>query len=107
MILLGLRYALRERARFTLTGIGVACSVVLSCFLAGVYRGGVRGSMSFVEDAEAVVTLLKHLTRDPGVTVLVVSHDARVARRADLRIVLSDGKIARTFAEEETPCGVK
>lgn len=53
MILLGLRYALRERTRFTLTGIGVACSVLLSCFLAGVYRGGVRGSMSFVEDAEA------------------------------------------------------
>lgn len=58
------------------------------------------------EAAEEVVTLLKHLTRDPGVTVLVVSHDARVARRADLRIVLSDGKIARTSAEEETPCSV-
>jgi putative ABC transport system permease protein len=53
MILLGLRYALRERTRFALTGIGVACSVVLSSFLAGIYQGGVRGSMSFVEDADA------------------------------------------------------
>ena len=53
MILLGFRYAFRERTRFILTGLGVACAVILSAFLAGIYRGGVRGSMSYVEDAEA------------------------------------------------------
>jgi len=49
VILLGLKYALRERTRFALTAGGVACAVVLTVFLAGVYRGAMRGSLSYIE----------------------------------------------------------
>jgi putative ABC transport system ATP-binding protein len=56
------------------------------------------------EAAEEIITVLRDLTRSSGATVLVVSHDPRVARRADIRIRLIDGKVARAIAEEETPC---
>lgn len=55
MIRVGLRYALRERTRFALTAGGVACAVVLTVFLAGVYRGAVRGSLSYIERSGADV----------------------------------------------------
>ncbi len=55
MIDLGLRYALRERTRFALTGGGLACAVVLTVFLAGVYRGAVHGSLDYIEQADADV----------------------------------------------------
>ncbi|HVP40173.1 MAG TPA: ABC transporter permease [Candidatus Saccharimonadales bacterium] len=55
MILLGLRYALRERTRSALTAAGVACAVVLTVFLGGVYRGALRGSLGYVERAGADV----------------------------------------------------
>lgn len=53
MILLGLKYALRERTRFALTAGGVACAVVLTVFLVGVYRGAMRGSLSYIERTDA------------------------------------------------------
>jgi putative ABC transport system permease protein len=55
MIDVGFRYALRERARFLLTAGGLACAVVLTVFLAGVYRGAVHGSVSYIENADATV----------------------------------------------------
>ncbi len=55
MISVGFRYALRERTRFALTASGLACAVVLTVFLAGVYRGAVHGSLSYIEHADADV----------------------------------------------------
>jgi hypothetical protein len=55
MIGVGFRYALRERTRFALTAGGLACAVVLTVFLAGVYRGAVHGSLSYIERADADV----------------------------------------------------
>jgi putative ABC transport system permease protein len=55
MIFLGFRYALRESVRFALTAGGLACAVVLSVFLVGVYRGAVRGSLRYVEGVDAEV----------------------------------------------------
>jgi putative ABC transport system permease protein len=52
---LGFRYALRDPMRFALTAGGLACAVVLTVFLAGVYRGAVRGSLSYVEDVDAQI----------------------------------------------------
>jgi putative ABC transport system permease protein len=55
MILLGFRYALRERTRFALTAAGVAAAVLLTVFLVGVYRGATRGSLSYIEGTGADV----------------------------------------------------
>lgn len=55
MVTLGFQYAFRERMRFALTAAGVASAVVLTVFLAGVYQGATRGSLSYVEHAEAQV----------------------------------------------------
>jgi putative ABC transport system permease protein len=55
MLTLGFQYAIREKMRFALTAAGVASAVVLTVFLAGVYRGAVRGSLSYVEQADAQV----------------------------------------------------
>ncbi len=55
MLLLGFRYALREPTRLLLTAAGVACAVVLTVFLAGVYRGATRGSLAYIEQADAQV----------------------------------------------------
>jgi putative ABC transport system permease protein len=52
---LGYRYAMRDPLRFALTAGGLACAVVLTVFLAGVYRGAVRGSLSYVEDVDAQI----------------------------------------------------
>ncbi len=55
MIALGVRYALREPMRFALTAAGLACAVVLTVFLASVYRGAVQGSLRYIEDVEAEI----------------------------------------------------
>lgn len=55
MIFLGFRYALRESVRFALTAGGLACAVVLTVFLVGVYRGAVQGSLRYIEDVDAQV----------------------------------------------------
>lgn len=55
MILLGFRYALRQPTRLLLTAAGIACAVVLTVFLAGVYRGATRGSLDYIERCDAEV----------------------------------------------------
>jgi putative ABC transport system permease protein len=55
MIFLGFRYALRESMRFALTAGGLACAVVLTVFLVGVYRGAVQGSLRYIEGVDAQV----------------------------------------------------
>jgi putative ABC transport system permease protein len=57
---LGLRYALRQRTRFALTAGGVACALVLSVFVIGVYRGASRGSLSYLEQTGADVWVGGH-----------------------------------------------
>jgi ABC-type antimicrobial peptide transport system permease subunit len=53
VIRLGWHYGTRERTRFLLTAGGVAGAVVLSVFLAGVYRSAVSGSIDYIEAADA------------------------------------------------------
>ncbi len=43
---------------------------------------------------ELVMNLLTAAAREPGTTVIVVAHDARVAAYADREIVVSDGKVS-------------
>jgi predicted ABC-type transport system involved in lysophospholipase L1 biosynthesis ATPase subunit len=40
---------------------------------------------------------------DEGLTLVVVTHDPNVARRADRVIVMVDGKIARRLQGREVP----
>ncbi|GAA3686593.1 ABC transporter ATP-binding protein [Nocardioides ginsengisoli] len=44
-------------------------------------------------NGDAVLDLLLELVAERGATLLVVTHDERVARRCDRRIVMSDGRI--------------
>lgn len=53
MIGLGVRYALREPLRFALTAGGLACAVILTVFLVGVYRGAVHGSLDYIAHVDA------------------------------------------------------
>jgi len=55
MTWIGFHFALREPVRFGLTAFGLACAVVLTVFLAGVYQGVVHGSLSYIADADADV----------------------------------------------------
>jgi hypothetical protein len=55
MIWIGFRFAVREPTRLALSAGGIACAVVLTVFLAGVYRGSVRGSLSYIAEADADV----------------------------------------------------
>ena len=43
---------------------------------------------------EKVLDLLTGLAREQGVTVVLVTHDARVAAYADRQIVVRDGRVA-------------
>ncbi len=45
-------------------------------------------------NGEKVMTLLTDAARDQGATVLLVTHEPRVAAYADREIVLRDGKVA-------------
>jgi putative ABC transport system ATP-binding protein len=47
-----------------------------------------------------VLDLLDRLNAQ-GLTLIVVTHDPAVARRADRALVLTDGRIARRFSKEE------
>ncbi len=51
------------------------------------------GSLDSVS-GELVMNLLTAAARERGTTVIVVTHDARVAAYADREIVVSDGKIS-------------
>src|SRR5437763_17196290 len=54
--------------------------------------------------AEEVVGLLGSLCKDKGVTVILVTHDENVARRARRRIAMADGHLeASAFAKRERP----
>jgi len=52
-----------------------------------------------------VLDLLDHLHAG-GLTVLVVTHDPHVARRADRTVILSDGAIVRRASREELPAAL-
>ena len=43
---------------------------------------------------EKVLDLLTGLAREQGVTVVLVTHDARVAAYADRQVVVRDGRVA-------------
>ncbi|MCP4935278.1 MAG: ATP-binding cassette domain-containing protein, partial [bacterium] len=51
---------------------------------------------------EEVMSLLKNLNRDQGITLIVVTHDEEVAAYADRIVKLRDGKIAE-IVESATP----
>jgi putative ABC transport system permease protein len=55
MLFLGFRYVIREPMRLGLTAAGVALAVLLTVFLAGVYRGALSGSLRYIEEADADV----------------------------------------------------
>jgi len=52
------------------------------------------------KSGNVVLDLLDRLN-DQGLTLLVVTHDPRVARRADRTVILADGRIVRRAAAEE------
>jgi putative ABC transport system ATP-binding protein len=45
------------------------------------------------ETSEKIVALLKKLNSEEGVTLLVVTHDQKVAKHADKMVIIEDGKI--------------
>jgi putative ABC transport system ATP-binding protein len=47
------------------------------------------------ETSEKIVALLKKLNSEEGVTLLVVTHDQKVAKHADRRVTIEDGKIVK------------
>ena len=48
-----------------------------------------------------ILDLLDRMNHDDGITLVVVTHDPSVARRADRVIVLVDGRVARRLAGSE------
>lgn len=50
------------------------------------------GSLDSISGAEVMATL-RHLNRTQGTTIIVVTHDPKVARATDRRITLHDGRI--------------
>ena len=53
------------------------------------------------ENGGAVMRLLSDLQRDLGVTVIVATHDADVARFARRRIQMRDGRISAQMTNDE------
>ena len=49
-----------------------------------------------------VLSLLKLVSRENGITLIMVTHDLAVAEQADRIITLSDGKIIRDTRSRET-----
>ena len=47
---------------------------------------------------EQVMELLVGAVRDQGTTVVLVTHDARVAAYADREVIVRDGRVATTVA---------
>ncbi|KQX08183.1 MULTISPECIES: ABC transporter ATP-binding protein [unclassified Leifsonia] len=45
------------------------------------------------ETGESIMALLESLVRDQGMTAIVATHDLRIRERADLVLVLADGKL--------------
>ena len=48
---------------------------------------------------EKVMDLLTGLAREQGVTVVLVTHDARVAAYADRQVMVRDGRVAALILE--------
>src|SRR5690348_6985179 len=55
------------------------------------------------ENALAVVTLLRRLTRELGLTVLLVTHDAAIAAIADRTLAIRDGRTSTETVRREAP----
>ena len=51
------------------------------------------GSLDSVS-GELVMSLLTAIARDQGTTVILVTHDARVAAYADREVIVRDGKVS-------------
>ena len=51
---------------------------------------------------ENVMNLLVGLAREDGTTVVLVTHDARVAANADREVMVRDGKVTNPFSTEVT-----
>ena len=56
-----------------------------------------------MKNSEEVLALFQKLQRQIGQTVVMVTHDLDIARRADRIICLEDGKIV-SDTEEENEC---
>ena len=57
---------------------------------------------------EKVMDLLTGLAREQGATVVLVTHDARVAAYADRQVMVRDGKVAAlTLASSATDGGLR
>jgi len=57
---------------------------------------------------EKVMNLLTGLAREQGATVVLVTHDARVAAYADRQVMVRDGKVtALTLAPSATDGGLR
>ena len=57
------------------------------------------------ENSERVVDLLQRLTREQGITLIMVTHDDEIAGRADRVLRLSDGRIVEDNGKEGAACG--
>ena len=57
------------------------------------------------ENSKRVVELLQRLTREQGITLIMVTHDDEIAGRADRVLRLSDGLIVEDSGKEGAACG--
>jgi ABC-type antimicrobial peptide transport system permease subunit len=101
VITLGFKYALRERQRFALTSGGVTCAVILTVFLVGVYRGAVRGSLSYLEQTDAAVWVGRQGTWNlmrcsgllPGAAVRIATARPEVTRAEAILVALLPAEV--------------
>jgi putative ABC transport system ATP-binding protein len=79
----------------------VAVARALAIRPAALYADEPTGSLDSLA-GEKVMNLLTDLAREEGVTVVLVTHDARVAAYADRQVIVRDGKVsALTLAPAE------
>jgi len=102
-----LRNLFRRRGRTFLTlfgiAIGVAAVVALGAMAnhpALLLADKPTGNLDSQSGAE-VVSLMRELNRDLGTTVIIVTHDPSVARRADRILLMRDGRIVKEMTNEE------
>jgi len=50
------------------------------------------------ESGAMVMQLLRRINRETGVSILMVTHDERLARTCDRTVVMQDGRIVQTGA---------
>jgi putative ABC transport system ATP-binding protein len=56
-----------------------------------------------VAHSQAVIDLLRHAQAEAGATLIVITHDGRVADRFDRRIALLDGRVVHDSGAARTP----